>query len=35
MYIAAKYEETYRVPDLEDLVHFSARAFTKEQIIKM
>ena len=30
LYIASKYEETYRVPELEDLVHFSARAFTKE-----
>lgn len=35
LYIAAKYEETYQVPDLEDLVHFSAKAFTREQIVKM
>lgn len=35
LYIAAKYEETYNVPDLQDLVHFSARAFSREQIVKM
>ena len=35
LYIAAKYEETYQVPELDDLVHFSAKAFTKDQIVKM
>ncbi len=35
LYIASKYEETYQVPELDDLVHFSAKAFTKDQIIKM
>lgn len=35
LYIAAKYEETYQVPELDDLVHFAAKAFSKEQIIKM
>lgn len=34
-FIAAKYEETYQVPEIEDLVHYSARAFTKKDIIKM
>lgn len=35
LFIAAKYEETYQVPELNDLVHFSAKAFSKDQIIKM
>lgn len=34
-FIAAKYEETYQVPEVEDLVHYSARAFTKKDVIKM
>jgi hypothetical protein len=34
-YIAAKYEETYQVPELRDLVHLSAKAFTKEEILDM
>ena len=34
-FIAAKYEETYQVPELDDLVHFAARTFTKQEIIKM
>ena len=34
-FIAAKYEETYQVPQIDDLVHFSAKSFTKDQIIKM
>ena len=34
-FIAAKYEETYQVPEVADLVHFSANAFTKGQIIEM
>lgn len=35
LYIAAKYEETYQVPEIRDLVHLSAKAFTKEQILEM
>ena len=34
-FIAAKYEETYQVPELDDLVHFAAKTFTKQEIIKM
>ena len=34
-FIAAKYEETYQVPELDDLVHFAAKTFTKQDIIKM
>lgn len=34
-FIAAKYEETYQVPEVDDLVHFSAKAFSKEEIIEM
>ena len=34
-FIAAKYEETYQVPELDDLVHFAAKAFTKQDIIRM
>lgn len=34
-FIGAKYEETYQVPELDDLVHFAARAFSKQDIIKM
>lgn len=32
---AAKYEETYQVPELDDLVHFAAKAFTKQEVIRM
>lgn len=35
LFIAAKYEETYQIPELEDLVHFAAKKFTKSDIIKM
>lgn len=34
-YIAAKYEEVYHVPELDELVHFAAKTCTKNQIIKM
>lgn len=34
-FIAAKYEETYQIPDLDDLVYFAAKAFSKSDIIKM
>jgi len=29
LFIASKYEETYQVPEISDLVHFSANSFTK------
>ena len=35
LFIAAKYEETYQVPEVEDLVHYSARAFSRKDIIRM
>lgn len=35
LYISAKYEQTYQVPQIEELVHYAAKAFTKEQLIKM
>ena len=35
LFIGAKYEETYQVPELKDLVHLSAKAFTKEEILEM
>lgn len=34
-FIASKYEETYQVPELRDLVHYAANTFTKEEVIKM
>lgn len=34
-FIAAKYEETYNVPELKELVHLSANAFTKKDILKL
>ena len=34
-FVAAKYEETYQVPELDDIVHFSAKTFSKQDIIKM
>lgn len=34
-FIAAKYEETYQVPDLTDLVNLSAKAFSKQELLKM
>lgn len=34
-FVAAKYEETYQIPEIDDLVHFSAKAFTKQELIKM
>jgi hypothetical protein len=33
-FIAAKYEETYQVPELDDLVHYAARAFTKRDLLE-
>ena len=33
-FIAAKYEETYQVPELDDLVHYSAKAFSRQEIIR-
>ena len=35
LFIAAKYEETYQVPEVDDLVHYAARAFTKQDVIRM
>lgn len=35
LFIAAKYEETYQVPEIQDLVHYSANAFTRQEVIKM
>lgn len=34
-FIAAKYEETYQIPEIDDLVHFAAKAFSKQELIKM
>jgi cyclin B len=33
--IAAKYEETYQVPESNELVSLSAKAFTKSELLKM
>lgn len=35
LFIAAKYEETYEVPELQDLVSLCAKAFTKEDFQEM
>ena len=35
LFIAAKYEETYQVPEVDDIVHYAARSFTKRDLIKM
>ena len=34
-YIASKYEETKRVPTINDLVYYSGKEYTKDQIINM
>ena len=34
-FIAAKYEETYNVPEIKELVHLSANAFTKSDVLKL
>lgn len=35
LFIAAKYEETYEVPELSDLVNLCAKAFSKEDFTEM
>lgn len=35
LFIAAKYEETYRVPEARELVHISSKLFTKADLLKM
>ena len=35
LYIAAKYQETYNVPEAKELIKISARIFTKEELLKM
>lgn len=34
-FIAAKYEETYNVPEVKELVHLSANAFTKSDVLRL
>ena len=34
-FIAAKYEETYNVPEIKELVHLSANAFTKSDVLRL
>ena len=34
-FIAAKYEETYSVPEIKELVHLSANAFTKSDLLRL
>lgn len=34
-FMAAKYEETYHVPELKEMVHLSANAFCKKDVIKL
>ncbi|CAM6004603.1 unnamed protein product [Sphagnum balticum] len=33
-FIAAKYEETYQVPEISDLVNLSARVFTRQELLR-
>jgi len=33
--VAAKYEETYQVPDANELVNLAARIFNKKDLLKM
>jgi hypothetical protein len=33
-FIASKYEETYQVPEVQDLVRFAGRSFTKNELIE-
>lgn len=35
LFIAAKYEETYRVPEASELVNISARVFSKNDLLRM
>ena len=35
LFIAAKYEETYQVPDADELVSISAKIFTKNELLDM
>ena len=35
LYIAAKYEETYQVPEAAELVSLSAKAFSKGELLRM
>jgi hypothetical protein len=35
MFIAAKYEETYEVPEVNDLVNLCAKAFNKKDFLEM
>lgn len=35
LFIAAKYEETYEVPELADFVNLCAKAFSKEDFTEM
>lgn len=34
-FIASKYEETYSVPEIKELVHLSANAFTKNDVLRL
>lgn len=34
-FMAAKYEETYHVPELKELVHLSANAFTRKDVLSL
>lgn len=34
-FIAAKYQETYNVPEAKELVHLSANAFTKKDLLRL